>query len=99
MSGEIDDYEDIRGPFEPHRGTMILVLGILGVLVCGFIGTFAWVFGKRDLDLMRRGLMDSRGETFTRAGYIMGIVGTIFGILQTLFIALYAGLIGFLLAR
>jgi hypothetical protein len=73
-----DDFDDLpRGQVEPHRGVMILVLGILGLMVCGIIGIFAWMMGKRDLDLMRRGLMDREGEALTRVGYILGLVATI----------------------
>jgi hypothetical protein len=74
-----DDFDDDYrgGTVEPHRGTLILVLGILGLLVCGFLGIAAWLMGKRDLDLMRRGLMDREGEALTRVGYILGLIETI----------------------
>jgi hypothetical protein len=75
---DLDDYDDApRGRLEPHRGTLILVLGILGITVCGFLGIAAWLMGKRDLDLIKRGQMDPEGETLTRVGYILGLIETI----------------------
>lgn len=73
-----DDYDDEpRGRAEPHRGVLILVLGILGWMVCGLLGTAAWIMGKRDLELMRQGRMDREGEALTRVGYILGLIATI----------------------
>jgi uncharacterized membrane protein len=79
MADEFDDFDDApsRGRVEPHRGAVILVLGILGLLVCGFIGIAAWVMGKSDLEKMRRGQMDREGEGLTKAGYILGLVSVI----------------------
>jgi hypothetical protein len=34
---------------KPHRGTLILVLGILSLVVCGLLGIFVWVMGSGDL--------------------------------------------------
>ena len=47
---------------KPHRGTMILVLGILGLVVCPIIGIIAWVMGHGDLKEMQAGAMDPNGE-------------------------------------
>ena len=79
MADEFDDFDDApsRGRVEPHRGTLILVLGILGLLVCGFLGIAAWLMGKSDLEKMRRGQMDREGEGLTKAGYILGLVAVI----------------------
>jgi len=66
---------------EPHRGVMILIFGILGVLCCVIFGIIAWVMGSGDLRKMERGLMDRSGEGMTRAGQIIGIVATILFIL------------------
>jgi hypothetical protein len=97
---EHDDFDDdFRGGVEPHRGAMILVLGILGIVVCGVTGIFAWVLGKRDLELIRRGLMDKEGEGLTKAGYILGIVGTVLFMIQLLVVVAYIALLGVLIAR
>jgi hypothetical protein len=88
MSLELDD-DDRRAGVEPHRGVMILVSGILGLMLCGIFGIFAWLFGKRDLDLIKRGLMDKEGEALTKVGYILGIVATVLFAIQLMFVVLY----------
>lgn len=90
------DYDDdLGGGTRPHRGPLLLVFGILGVMSvsCVFLGVFgivAWVMGKRDLGLIRQGQMDKDGESLTKAGYILGIIGTILFLLQMLFWVAYA---------
>jgi predicted Zn finger-like uncharacterized protein len=92
-----DDYEEkprtsplarprrSRVDVEPHRGTLILVLGILGLVVCIFLAPFAWIMGNHDLAEMRSGRMDREGEGQTNAGRICGIIGTVlFGLLVAL---------------
>ena len=51
---------------EPHRGVLILVLGILSLTVCGILAPFAWVMGNTDLEKMRAGQMDPSGEGLTQ---------------------------------
>jgi hypothetical protein len=43
-----------RGPayLQPHRGTAVLVLGILSRVVCAPSGIAAWVMGSNDLAAM-----------------------------------------------
>ena len=62
---------------KPHRGTLILVLGILGLIVCGPLGIAAWVMGNNDLQEMNAGLMDPSGRGNTQAGKICGMIATI----------------------
>ncbi len=84
-----------RGDYEPHRGTTILVLGILGLvlnffLLCGLVlGPIAWVMGNSDLREMRAGRMDPEGEGTTNAGRICGIIATILGILGLICSVIY----------
>jgi len=73
---------------QPHRGAVILVLGILGLILCFICGIIAWVMGNTDLREMREGRMDPSGMGLTNAGRICGmisvilaIVGFIFGVL------------------
>ena len=69
-----------RRNLRPHRGTLILVLGILSIcLGClGLIfGPMAWVMGNDDLHQMRERRMDPAGEGLTQAGRVCGIIGTL----------------------
>ena len=61
----------------PHRGVLLLILGLAGLMPCGFTGPFAWVLGERDLEDMRRGLIDPEGESLTSTGRVLGMIGTI----------------------
>lgn len=70
-----------RGRLEPHRGTMVLILGILGIVLVPIIfGPMAWSMGSSDLAKMDAGTMDPEGRQVTNAGRICGIIGTIMGI-------------------
>ena len=85
----------IPSQLEPHRGVLILILGICG-LVFAFPGCFccvlldiiplacgiiAWVMGNGDLREMAAGRMDPSGRGLTQAGKICGMIGVILAIL------------------
>jgi hypothetical protein len=75
-------------PSMPGRGTMILVLGILsivlGITFCVFLGPAlgipAWVMGKKDEQEILKGVISQSELPATKAGKVCGIIGTIFGI-------------------
>ena len=62
---------------KPHRGVLILVFGILGIIVCFPFGIAAWIMGNGDLNEIRSGQMDPEGEGMTQAGRICGMIATI----------------------
>ena len=74
-------------PTKPGRGTMILVLGILSIVLtvmfCALLGPAlgipAWVMGQRDEREIQKGLIHPSEQSLTRAGKICGIFGTFFG--------------------
>lgn len=77
----------------PHRGVVILVLGILSLLVCFVFGIASWVMGNADLKQMDAGLMDPEGRGLTQAGKLCGIIGLVLNILAIgmgLFFVLFA---------
>ena len=74
--------ETTSSVLEDHRGTLILVLGILSLVGCTiFTGIPAWIMGKRDLAKMNEDQMDSDGESFTKAGKICGMISCILSII------------------
>jgi hypothetical protein len=96
---EVDDRPweqegEVRRDCDPHRGGVVLTLGIVGLAVfpvgfCPCIGLVtllvglgtgipAWVMGQRDLGRMRRGDMDPQGRGTTLAGMICGIIAVVF---------------------
>jgi len=80
---------------KPHRGTLILVLGILGLVVCGPLGIAAWVMGSGDLKEIDAGTMDPAGRGTTQAGKICGMIATILMIIGVIVGILFVALFGF----
>ncbi|HET6409420.1 MAG TPA: hypothetical protein VFG14_16150 [Chthoniobacteraceae bacterium] len=67
---------------KPHRGTLILVLGILSFVFCGIFSAIpAWIMGNNDLKEMDAGTMDPSGRSLTNVGRILGIVAVVLTIL------------------
>lgn len=83
--GRPGDYDRAFDPYRrdlmPHRGTTILVFGLLGVVLCPFFAPAAWIMGNADMTEIRAGRMNPDGEGLTQAGRIIGIIGTALGLL------------------
>ena len=62
---------------KPHRGTLILILGILSLVICGLVGIAPWIMGNADLKEIDAGTMDPSGRGATNAGRICGMIATI----------------------
>ncbi len=91
------------GGFEttlPHRGGTVLTLGIAGLFGAAvfafcwpmlainlFVTLPAWLMGQADLRAMQAGAMDPEGRGTTRAGYLLGIFGTLATLLLFVVIA------------
>jgi hypothetical protein len=77
-----------RDNYAPHRGVLILIFGILGLVLflstgIGFVlGIIAWIMGNNDLREIQAGRMDPEGEGMTQIGRILGMVTTILGIIS-----------------
>ncbi|MEZ6319129.1 MAG: hypothetical protein R3B49_10315 [Phycisphaerales bacterium] len=85
------------GSMEPHRATMVFVLGLLSLILCSLCGPFAWRMGKADLAKMDAGQMDPEGKGLTKAGFICGIIGCVVLVLQLLYV-IFIVLLGGLMA-
>jgi len=79
---------------KPHRGGIVLALGILGIVVCFILGIVAWVMGKNDLNEMDAGIMDPSGRGLTQAGKICGMVSVVLQIIVLLIWLLVAAVAG-----
>ena len=73
----------------PHRGVIILVVGILSLVMCPPAGIAAWFMGSKDLQEIDAGRMDPAGRDFTRTGRILGLIGTIYFVLWCLAVILF----------
>ena len=74
--GQQPGYTAAYAPDHP-KATTSLVLGILGLVVCGLVAPFAWRIGKRTRDEIdaSNGQLGGRGSA--QAGYVLGLIGTI----------------------
>jgi len=96
IAGLLEETSRIR-TMRPHRGVLILVLGILGFVLCGIFASIpAWVLGNSDLKAMQAGRMDPSGQGLTQAGKICGIIATVLNFIGVAFIlaAMALGAVG-----
>jgi hypothetical protein len=63
------------------QGTIILVLGILGLLICGILAPVAWVMGNNAIAEIDRNPTAYSNRGTVQAGRICGIVGTVIWII------------------
>ncbi len=70
---------------KPHRGGLILTLGLIGLFVCGPLSLAAWVMGSGDLHEMDANMMDASGRSSTSSGRNIGMLGTILWIIGFVF--------------
>ena len=59
------------------KATTSLILGILGLVVCGVLAPFAWRMGKRTVSEIDASHGQLGGRGTAQAGYILGLIGTI----------------------
>jgi hypothetical protein len=96
------DFGTLRDVVEPHRGGLILTLGIVSILtvplcfivsayflISAPLGPFVMAIASADLEKMRQGKMDKSGWGVTQAGYILGIVSTVLLIVGVAFTCLW----------
>lgn len=61
---------------EPSQATTILVLGILGLVVCGVLGPIAWYMGNQELAAIADGRRSPENLGNAKAGRILGMITT-----------------------
>ncbi len=83
------DMPQSSGGYAPHRGVLVLVLGILSIVFCQILGPFAWLMGKGDLAKINAGQIDPTGRDLTKVGMICGIIGTVLLALSLMFALLW----------
>jgi len=71
------------------NGTLILVLGILSLVLCGLLGPVAWIMGNNALRNIDAGLGDPNERGMVVAGRILGIIATVLLIVGLLGACLY----------
>jgi hypothetical protein len=60
----------------PSRGSTVLVLGILSIVLCAFMGPIAWSMGSEELRRIDMGHASPLGRSAATAGRICGIIAS-----------------------
>jgi hypothetical protein len=63
---------------EDSQATTVLVLGILSLVICQFLGPFAWVMGNKEIAGIDAGRRPPDNRSTAQAGRILGIISTVF---------------------
>ena len=74
------------------NSTLILVLGIVGLLCCNLLGPVVWYMGKKELQGIAEGRIGAANEGTAKAGMILGIIGTCFLVFGILWIFFFGGM-------
>ncbi len=82
------------GPGSAGTGnaTLILVLGIVGILCCNLLGPVVWYMGKQELQGIAEGRIAAANEGTAKAGMILGIIGTCLLVFCVLWIFFLGGM-------
>ncbi|MBK8470517.1 MAG: DUF4190 domain-containing protein [Actinomycetales bacterium] len=79
---------------EHPQGTLILILGILSIVICGLTGPFAWSMGRKALREIDTSGMAYSNRGQVQAGMITGIIGSVFLLLAILYLIFVVFIIG-----
>ena len=74
------------------NATLILVLGIVGLLCCNLLGPVVWYMGKQELQGIAEGRLPAANEGTAKAGMILGIIATAFLVFGILWIFFFGGM-------
>ena len=76
------------GAYEHPDGTTVLILGVLSLVVCQFLGPVAWIMGNRAIAEIdgNPGAYTNRGSV--QAGRICGIISSCLVIAMVVFFAI-----------
>lgn len=84
-------YGYVPPPPKHPQAVTVLVLGILGIVVCGLVGPFAWSMGNRVEREMAAAPGRWSGSTEVTVGKVLGIVATALLGLGLLVVVLFIG--------
>lgn len=73
---------------EASQATTVLVLGIIGIVLCQFLGPVAWVMGNNELAAIDAGRRAPENRGTANAGRILGIISTVLLAIGVLLIVL-----------
>jgi hypothetical protein len=77
------------GGREHPQGTTVLVLGILSLLICGFLGPVAWVMGNNAIAEIDANPLAYTNRGSVQAGRICGIIASAIMIVWVVVVLLF----------
>lgn len=77
----------------PPRGNTILVLGVMAIVFCQFVGPIAWAMGNEEMRRIDAGLTDPGTRSAAFAGRVCGMIATILMIVSVVAVFAIVGLI------
>jgi hypothetical protein len=77
------------GMVEHPQGTTVLIMGILSLVVCGFLGPFAWMQGNKALAEIDANPGRYSNRSNVNAGRICGMIATALLIAGAVFLLLF----------
>jgi uncharacterized Tic20 family protein len=79
---------------EDSQAVLALILGIVSVLLLSILGPFAWWLGGKEKKAIDEGRRDPANRGVAVAGWVLGIIGTIFLILAVLGVVFWVVVFG-----
>lgn len=74
----------------PHRGTKLLIISLVGLLICPIFSLMGMSMSKEDLAAMKAARMDRAGEQLTNVSFWISVGGLVLWLVVGLIIALVA---------
>ena len=74
------------------QATLILILGILGIVCCPICAPIAWIMGGKELKAIKAGTLPATNEGMAKAGWILGIIGSIILIFWIIWVLFFGGM-------
>lgn len=81
-------------PPNDSQATLALVLGIVGVVCCYFLGPVALFIGNASRQRIQASGGAVGGEGMATAGFVLGIIGTVFLVIAAIIVVFYAIVFG-----
>jgi hypothetical protein len=80
------------GPPQASKATMAVVMGVLGIICCGFLAPVAWYLGNEELKSIDAGRISETNRGMAQVAKILGIIGSILLALTLLWILFFGGM-------
>jgi TRAP-type C4-dicarboxylate transport system permease small subunit len=79
-------------PQQSSKATMAVVLGVLGIVCCGFLAPGAWYLASEEIKAIDAGRIAESNRGMAQVAKILGIIGTILLGLALLWVLFFGGM-------